>query len=369
VTLQGSIQLEEIMRKEDVAPAAPAVAPLTPMERSVVCALLALAHDAFMALDDAEESKAKEAFGDDYRQLCFALDALDELPDDKPGYTLDGPGRARWALRRLLGDCDAAAPAPAVAPTPEEQIDALHADDYARLGNQFIDLCIDLGCPDKTNMMDWVRARLLESPAVAPDKKVDELSMIVRQLVHALRRAAPSNALTSRAVDYLKRNGLQGSPLRAEAQPGSPHFDGAEAYEAHLDAAPAPAEPKGEHPELEGDQFFVSAREAYQRGFDDAKAEQRAATLSEEPSFSSPLTPYGLLVRALRIVAGTNLHDMSKALLTTPAKLSAMEFGRTPVTQEFAFDVSAYFDALGVPDTLAALKAALLSTLNGGKHE
>jgi hypothetical protein len=101
------------------------------------------------------------------------------------------------------------------------------------------------------------------------------------------------------------------------------------------------------------------------------ESEQRAATLSDEQrlSLTSPLTPYGLLVRALRIVAGTTLYDMSKALLTTPAKLSAMEFGRTPVTQEFAFDVSAYFDALGIPDTLAALKAALLSTLNGDKHE
>jgi hypothetical protein len=45
-----------------------------------------------------------------------------------------------------------------------------------------------------------------------------------------------------------------------------------------------------------------------------------------------------------------------------------MDFGRAPVTQEFAFDVSAYFDSLGVPDTLAALNAALLSTLNGDKN-
>ncbi|WP_261496693.1 helix-turn-helix domain-containing protein [Burkholderia multivorans] len=77
-----------------------------------------------------------------------------------------------------------------------------------------------------------------------------------------------------------------------------------------------------------------------------------------QPSLTNPLTPYGMLVRALRIVSGTTLMDMAKALLTTPAKLSAMEFGRAPVTPEFAFDVAAYFDALGVPCTESALRAA-----------
>lgn len=98
------------------------------------------------------------------------------------------------------------------------------------------------------------------------------------------------------------------------------------------------------------------------------KDEQPGLT-DEQPSFTNPLTPYGMLVRALRIVAGTTLYDMAKALLTTPAKLSSMEFGRAPVTQEFAFDVSAYFDALGVPNTQASLEAALrASTLLAQKE-
>ncbi|WP_249179244.1 helix-turn-helix domain-containing protein [Burkholderia cenocepacia] len=87
--------------------------------------------------------------------------------------------------------------------------------------------------------------------------------------------------------------------------------------------------------------------------------EPRAEVTEEQPSLTNPLTPYGMLVRALRIVSGTTLMEMAKALLTTPAKLSAMEFGRTPVTPEFAFDVSAYFDALGVPHTASALRAAI----------
>lgn len=45
---------------------------------------------------------------------------------------------------------------------------------------------------------------------------VDDLSALVRQLVHRLRKAAPDNDLPEKALDYLKRKGLQGSPLRNE---------------------------------------------------------------------------------------------------------------------------------------------------------
>jgi hypothetical protein len=88
-------------------------------------------------------------------------------------------------------------------------------------------------------------------------------------------------------------------------------------------------------------------------------AQAADAGREEQPSITNHLTPYGLLVRALRIVAGTTLYDMAKALLTTPAKLSSMEFGRAEVTPEFAFDIAAYFDALGIPDTQQAISAAL----------
>ncbi|UEP31574.1 helix-turn-helix domain-containing protein [Burkholderia sp. B21-007] len=95
--------------------------------------------------------------------------------------------------------------------------------------------------------------------------------------------------------------------------------------------------------------------------------EPRDEVTEQQPSFTNPLTPYGMLVRALRIVAGVTLMDMATALLTTPAKLSAMEFGRAPVTPEFAFDVAAYFDALDVPHTASALRAAVAARA-GGQH-
>ena len=46
---------------------------------------------------------------------------------------------------------------------------------------------------------------------------VDDLAAIIRQLVHSLRKAAPDHALPAKAVDYLVRKGLQGSPLRSAA--------------------------------------------------------------------------------------------------------------------------------------------------------
>lgn len=95
--------------------------------------------------------------------------------------------------------------------------------------------------------------------------------------------------------------------------------------------------------------------------------EPRAEVTDEQPSLTNPLTPYGMLVRALRIVAGVTLMDMATALLTTPAKLSAMEFGRAPVTPEFAFDVAAYFDALDVPHTASALRAAVAARAGEGQ--
>lgn len=46
-------------------------------------------------------------------------------------------------------------------------------------------------------------------------RNVDDLAMLVAQLARALRRAAPEHELPARATDYLRREGLCGSPLRA----------------------------------------------------------------------------------------------------------------------------------------------------------
>ena len=43
---------------------------------------------------------------------------------------------------------------------------------------------------------------------------VDDLAALVLRLVRALRKAAPDNELSVRALDYLRRKGLVESPLR-----------------------------------------------------------------------------------------------------------------------------------------------------------
>lgn len=41
-----------------------------------------------------------------------------------------------------------------------------------------------------------------------------DLAMLTKRLAHALREAAPAHDLPTRALDYLQRMGLLGSPLR-----------------------------------------------------------------------------------------------------------------------------------------------------------
>jgi hypothetical protein len=45
---------------------------------------------------------------------------------------------------------------------------------------------------------------------------VEDLSALVQRLVRHLRKAAPDDELSDKAMDYLRRNGRLGSPLRDE---------------------------------------------------------------------------------------------------------------------------------------------------------
>lgn len=46
------------------------------------------------------------------------------------------------------------------------------------------------------------------------EKVVDDLAQLVKRLAHSLRKAAPDNELPDKALDYLKREELCGTPLR-----------------------------------------------------------------------------------------------------------------------------------------------------------
>lgn len=82
---------------------------LFPSEQAVICRLIALARGTFLALEDSEEfegdhGRCHSISGQDFDALDAALEALDELPDDRPGCTMSPADKAEWALQRLLGD-------------------------------------------------------------------------------------------------------------------------------------------------------------------------------------------------------------------------------------------------------------------------
>lgn len=65
-------------------------------------------------------------------------------------------------------------------------------------------------------LREWIEETRSAIKEAAPaDARVDDLAALVRQLVRALKRATPDSFLVPRALDYLKRKGLQGNILRA----------------------------------------------------------------------------------------------------------------------------------------------------------
>ncbi|WP_257827212.1 helix-turn-helix domain-containing protein [Burkholderia glumae] len=85
------------------------------------------------------------------------------------------------------------------------------------------------------------------------------------------------------------------------------------------------------------------------------------------PSFASPLTPFGQLVRSLRVVTGTLLGDMARAMGVSSAELSAIEFGRRPITPEKVKAISDFFENYGLPRTAPLLQGALDAARKGEK--
>ncbi|USE78945.1 hypothetical protein NDR89_23335 [Cupriavidus gilardii] len=88
-------------------------------------------------------------------------------------------------------------------------------------------------------------------------------------------------------------------------------------------------------------------------------AGQEAPEERIESLFRNRMTPYGLLVRALRIVAASSLYEMAQSTGRTPAELSAVEMGRKPATPELASLTAKFFADKGIHGTQAALMVAV----------
>ncbi|WP_050811395.1 helix-turn-helix domain-containing protein [Burkholderia glumae] len=145
------------------------------------------------------------------------------------------------------------------------------------------------------------------------------------------------------------------------------------AWNKALAASPAPAIPAEPVPPFgwvqpRGGNYFTRSEVAAKRigGLMPVYASPPASiapAISESedaaPSFKSPLTPFGSLVRSLRVVTGTLLGDMARAMGVSSAELSAMELGRRPIAPEHVGAASEFFQSCGLPRTAPLLMRAV----------
>jgi hypothetical protein len=69
------------------------------------------------------------------------------------------------------------------------------------------------------SLVDAMCAAAPQPPAPASDARLDDLSALVSRLAQALSKAAPTHDLPAKAMDYLRRKDLLGSPLRTASEP------------------------------------------------------------------------------------------------------------------------------------------------------
>ena len=84
---------------------APVADELSKDERAAIEALIECASWAFHVADDGEDdgSGTVKVPLSTMKELDAALDKMELLPDDRPGYTMGPSSRAEWALRRFFG--------------------------------------------------------------------------------------------------------------------------------------------------------------------------------------------------------------------------------------------------------------------------
>lgn len=111
----GRIQSDHVMAllREEEKGYARGMRDLQKESTAVIESLLVLTAATFHALDDSEERSVVGVAEDvseyvidsaGYDAMSAALDTLEALPDDRPGYVMGPAAKARWALRNLLGD-------------------------------------------------------------------------------------------------------------------------------------------------------------------------------------------------------------------------------------------------------------------------
>ena len=75
------------------------------------------------------------------------------------------------------------------------------------------------------------------------------------------------------------------------------------------------------------------------------------------------LAPVGLLLRAMRVITDKTLLEMSQGVGLTPAELSAIECGRTPMSVVTANAITQYFRQMNVELPISLVMRARRATL------
>ncbi|THF58041.1 Lar family restriction alleviation protein [Pseudothauera rhizosphaerae] len=70
------------------------------------------------------------------------------------------------------------------------------------------------GAPELDTMRGFINKRALNKRNAPADPRLDDLATLVRRLAHSLNKPSGDTILAQKALDYLRRNGLQNSPLR-----------------------------------------------------------------------------------------------------------------------------------------------------------
>ncbi|WP_293222241.1 hypothetical protein [Ottowia sp.] len=162
---------------------------LTPTELSTIRALLELARVTFFAMDDSEEfdgddGRCHSISGQDFDDIDHALDALEELPDDKPGVTMGPAQKAEWVLRRLLADAEEQAVPVAVAGPDGWKLVPVKPTDKMLHAAYYLDLSYMPGQEhaDRAAVYRAMIAAAPEPPAahVAPESSARALNGAVR---------------------------------------------------------------------------------------------------------------------------------------------------------------------------------------------
>lgn len=97
--------------------------------------------------------------------------------------------------------------------TGERLYVALAANNVELLGRDSIAYAIDRVGPEAVEEL-ICRHKNEDVDHGVNRRQMDDLAALVRQLVRSLRNVQPDSEPAMRALDYLRRQGLEGSPLR-----------------------------------------------------------------------------------------------------------------------------------------------------------